>query len=223
MEFCKTEIMKRSITLLLLLIICSLDAQNLPATDIVNESGFIASKSAKENPITGSVLLSDNWVSDAVVKTIEGNTYLPKAINYNVELATFVIKIAEDSLFTLDKTKVKSIQFKSKSFEILNDKYYENLSKGKLNLYKEYYLSLKKGAIDPISKSKISDDKYVIKSKYYINENDSLKELKISKKQILKLCTKDKVNAVKKFIKENKLSVKEDDDLRKILKYYNSI
>lgn len=223
MEFCKTEIMKRAITFLLLLTICSLNAQNLPATDIVNESGFITSKSIDENPIKGSVLLSDNWVSDAVVKTIEGNTYLPEAINYNVELATFVIKIAEDSLFTLDKTKVKSIEFKSKSFEILNDKYYENLSKGKLNVYKEYYLSLKKGAIDPISKSKISDDKYVIKSNYFLRENDNLEEIRVSKKNVLKLFSKDKVNEVKKFIKTNKLGVKEDEDLRQILEYYNSL
>jgi hypothetical protein len=162
-------------------------------------------------------------VSDAVVYTNVDKTYLPKHINFNVKLGTFIVNIAADSLFTLATTRVKSVKFHSTSFEILNDKYYENLSKGKLNVYKDYYLSIKKGAIDPISKSKISEDKYVIKSKYFLNEDDSLEELKLSKKNILKLCEKDKVNDVKKFIKENKLSVKQDENLRKILAYYNSL
>ncbi|BAO74742.1 hypothetical protein WPG_0512 [Winogradskyella sp. PG-2] len=200
-----------------------MDAQNLPATSIISESGFIADKDTSEDMITGTVLLSNYWVLDAIVHTVDSKTYLPKAINFNVELKTFVVKVAEDSLFTLDKTKVKSIEFNSKSFEILNDKYYENVSKGKLNVYKEYFLSLIKGAIDPISKSKISEDKYVIKSKYFLNDNDALKEIRISKKNILKLIAKEKVNDVKKFMKENKLSVKEDKDLRKIMAYYNSL
>ncbi|EDP72078.1 hypothetical protein FBALC1_13292 [Flavobacteriales bacterium ALC-1] len=215
--------MKHFITFLLLLNVYLMNAQNLPATSIVSESGFIASKDLGENAISGSFLLSDDWVTDAVVYTNDNKTYKPDFINFNVKLNTFIIKIAEDSLFTFDKTKVKSVQFNSKSFEIINDKYYENLSKGKLNMYKAYYLNLQKGSIDPISKSKITEDKYVIKSKYFLKEKENLKELKLSKKNILKLCEKEKVSVIKKFIKENDLSIKKDKDLKKILAYYNSL
>jgi hypothetical protein len=201
----------------------SIEAQNLPSIGIISESGFIADKGESENIILGSVLLNDRWITNAEVLTINSETYLPKAINFNVKLETFVVKIAEDSLFRLDKSKVKSVQFDDKSFEILNDKYYENLSKGKLNVYKDYYLSINKGATDPISKAKLTEDKYVIKSKYYIQKEEILEELKISKKNILKLFVKEKASAVKKFIKKNSLSVKDNIELKQILEYYNSL
>jgi hypothetical protein len=216
--------MKHIITLCLLLSVSLLKGQNLPAVDIVSESGHINNKSEdNQDKISGSIYLNDEWVLGAKIHTVDGNIYYPKSINFNVKLEQFVINVAKDSLFTLKKTRVSLIEYDSKAFVIFNNKYYERLSDGELTILKDYYLTIKPGAVDPISKSKISEDQYLIKSRYYSKKGQIIEELRVSKKNILKLLSKEKINKIKGYIKENNYSVKNDLDLKKILNYYNSL
>lgn len=198
-------------------------AQNLPAVDIVSESGFIVNDANSELGIEGSVYLNESWDTVAEVITPEDKSYSIKAINYNVKLETFVVKSEEGKLLTLNKEKVKYIKYNSSIFEIIGGKYFEQFSKGEINIFKSYYLVTISGAIDPMTKDKLTNDKYAIKSKLHLMEGDDLIEFKPTKKNIFKLFSKEKASMVKSHMKKQNLSIRDEDELKQILNYYSTL
>lgn len=57
---------------------------------------------------------------------------------------------------------------------------------------------------------------------YYVSENGSLTKFKPNEKQVLATLS-TKATELQKYIKENKLNVKEEEDLKKLFVYYNTI
>lgn len=214
--------MRVSIIIIFLIVLTS-GAQNLPAVDIVSESGFVVNDANSDLGIEGTVYLNENWDSVAEVITHDDKNYTVEAINFNVKLETFVVKSSEGKLLTLNKDRVKYIKYNSSIFEIINGKYLEQFSTGEVEIYKEYYLAIISGAIDPMTKDKLTNDKYDIKAKYYHKEGNDIIEFKPTKKNIFNLFEKDKAGKVKTYIKKQNLSIRDEDDLKQILKYYSTL
>ena len=209
---------------MLLFISSEFISQNLPSRDLINESGLIVLKNEESNDnILGSVYLHKEWSSTITLNTINNKTYKFSKANYNIALDKFVVKISKDTLLAIDNSKVKFILFDDNKFERINKKYYERLSEGNLNLLKEYDVEIKEGLKDAISKIKVTEDKYVIKSTYYIKTDDNLEKIKPNKRSFNKIFEEQNKKRVKKFMKQHSLSFKKDNDLKKILKYYNSL
>ena len=66
--------------------------------------------------------------------------------------------------------------------------------------------------------------RYIDEKSYYISTSDfsEIKYLKTSKKYILKLID-NKEKKVKKFISENKIKLKNEDDLIKVFVFFDSL
>ena len=123
----------------------------------------------------------------------------------------------------MDISRTKSVIFDNKKFEIIDNQFYQRISKGNLNIFKKYDIKIVEGVKDAISKIKMTDDRYVIQEKYYLKRGLELEKIKISKKRIFKLFKDEQKKKVKKYVKENSLKFKKEKDLIKILSYYNSI
>lgn len=89
----------------------------------------------------------------------------------------------------------------------VNSGYFELLAEGELNLLKQF------------QKSGKEEIKTVL---FFQNENDPAKSFKVKKSTILKLMSKHK-SLISKFIVENKINVKKENDLKKVFDYYNSL
>ena len=65
-------------------------------------------------------------------------------------------------------------------------------------------------------------DKYVDVKRVFFKKGNEVTETKLSKKQFYKLFD-DKSNLIKAYVSKNRMSLKDDKNLQKILNYYNTL
>ncbi len=189
--------------------------------------------SSSSSNIEGSNYLFDNWLNSASIYAIDKKGYKISGINFNVKYNRFEARLSdvskEDSTFVFNSNSINKVvignqEFVKKEFDGKGVNYFiEVITQGnKISLLKSYRTSLMAGASNPMTKEKFTDDKIVIIPTYYIERNGQLEEVKLKKSSMLKLMS-DKKSEVKDFLSKTKLSFKEEDDIKKIFTYYNSI
>ena len=199
----------------------------------MSSSAMWAYKTSSVPTVLGSNYLFNNWLNSASIYTIDKKDYKISGINFNVKNNRFEARISdvskEDSTFVfnsnyIDRVVVGQREFVKKEVVDKRTNYFvEIVHQGyKISLLKLYSTRVILGASDPMTKEKMSDDKIVIKSTYYIERNSQLEETKLNKYSILKLMS-DKKSEVKGFLKDNKVSFRHEEDVKKIFVYYNSI
>lgn len=195
----------------------------------IDGSGDLTSVVFKESlPITvGDVYLYKNWNKYANLISKTEKTYKIKGINYNIEEDSFQIKISTDSVFTLDRNYIKTIEIDNSIFTQLDtvinsNGFYEVLFLGKeVSLLKKHNVRLILGNLNPLDGS-IEANRYHKQVKYYIKKDNSLMRIKTKKKYLLSLF-KGQEKTINTFIKSESLSVKDQKDLIKTLKYIDSL
>ena len=89
-------------------------------------------------------------------------------------------------------------------------------------MFKEATVIVEYGVLNPLTQTKMQEDKYVEMYSYYFFVNGKYEKVKLNKNSVLKY-TNDKSALVKEFASKNKLKYDLDDDVSKILKYYDSL
>ncbi|MFT5214898.1 MAG: hypothetical protein ACI83H_000004 [Glaciecola sp.] len=168
----------------------------------------------------GSVHLFKDWNNLAVIHSSDAQKFSLKNINLNIERNTFESKTSEDSIFTfnfnnIDKFVINNRVFKNyyndgenRVFEVIYDS-------GQLVLLKGYKIQFVKGSPNPMLNR--STDKNVQKEFYFIRQNSSIRSFRLKKSNILDLLSPDQAKAAEKYVKDNRLSYKEDADVNRIL------
>ncbi len=217
--------MKKKIFLLIILLnTITITSQDLPAREIITPSNFIAKMNDNSNnKIEGSIFYNKKWNSIITINVAGGKKYTIPKSNFSLKDGVFVMKTASDSIYKIEIDNISSVIFDQKQFEFIESNFYERLSKGKINIFKQYYLKIEEGRMDAISKAKITKDKYKKAYKYFIKTNYGLTEFKLNKKKVLQYFDESKKSKMKKFIKKNSLKYKKEKDLKKILEYYNTL
>lgn len=183
--------------------------------------------------VLGSNYLFNNWSNSASIYTIENKGYKISGINFNVKYNRFEARLRDvskkDSTYVFDSNSIDKVvignqEFVKKEFDGKGPNYFvEVVQQGhKVSLLKSYRTRLIVGASNPMTKDKILDDKISIVPTYYIERNGQLVEAKLKKSSMLKLMS-DKKSDLKEFLKDNKISFKKEDDIKKLFIYYNSI
>jgi hypothetical protein len=168
----------------------------------------------------GSVHLFKDWNNLAMIHSSDAQKFSLKNINLNIERNTFESKISEDSIFTFNfnniiKFVINNRVFKNyyndgenRVFEVIYDS-------GQLVLLKGYKIQFVKGSPNPMLNR--STDKNVQKEFYFIRQNSSIRSFRLKKSNILDLLSPDQAKAAEKYVKDNRLSYKEDADVNRIL------
>jgi len=196
---------------------------------------FIWTYKSNSAPTTvlGSNYLFNNWFNSASIYTIEKKGYKISGINFNVKYNRFEARLSDvskkDSTFVFSSTNIDKVVIGNQEFVKIEFKgkgpnyFIEVVQQGhKVSLLKSYSTRLIVGASNPMTKEKILDDKIIIIPTYYIERNGQLEEAKLKKSSMLKLMS-DKKSDLKEFLKNNKISFKKEDDIKKLFIYYNSI
>ena len=175
----------------------------------------------------GSFFLFDNWENNSVVK-LNGKDFRLNNVNFNVQSNDFMSEVGKDSVFTvipkyidfitINGSKYKYRLFKGdyKFFEVLFD------SEKNFSLFKGFFIKV-------IPKSELGMlnrpyDEIRKEDKLYVLKRDKLILLKRKKKEVLKFFIEENTrNQLLKFVKDNKLSFKNEKDLIEIFKYYDKI
>ena len=195
----------------------------MPLDNVISNTGHVNSLSNGEDKnIKGSTFLTAKDFKPIIVKTIGNKVGKYSQGTFNVKTGQFIVKKADGKLVAIDDSLVKEVVFLGNSFKKIDGEYYAFLSEGEISFLKKYKLDVVNGSVDPLSKEKVTPDKYVIKELYFtLNKGQSPKTIKLKKKNILKLFTKEQVAKIKKMVKEKKLSYKKERDLKLLFNIVN--
>ena len=183
------------------------------------------------NDLEGSRYLFENWNNEAVIYDLDDKGYKLSNCNFNVvdNKLEALVDNTIDKVYVFNSTELSKIRINNKIF--VNKKLnidnslllLEVVQIGKnVSLFKLYNTSISLAPLNPMTQKRIGNDKIHVHSIYYIEKDNKLKEINLKKSSILNQMS-DKKDLVKIFIKENKLSVAEDEDLCKIFNYYNTL
>lgn len=182
--------------------------------------------------VQGTPFLFDDWriadVTNAAGITfrqvpVKFDAYSNKFLfNHNQNIYEFVTDIVEVEMRNTSADSVSTMIFK-KGFAINDkvtpDKYVLVLSSGKLNLVKHIH----KG-IDETTEYNVPGKvkTFSPRSAFYVSKDAIWQNLKPGGKALEQLLG-DKWDMIEPFIKKNFLNSKKEDDLAKIISYYNSL
>ena len=159
------------------------------------------------------------------------NSYLVNGLNYNVALDRFEVKIAQDSVFAINSNILRKVEITDKEFvKIVNEhgisRFYEFLGQADDNKFLiDYKITIVEGAVNPMTQQKLNNNRMVVEEEFYVlpeNEKE-LKELKLKKKDVTKYFNADKKEKILNYVKSEKLKFNDLADLKKIMKFYNTI
>ncbi len=232
--------MKRYLALSILLISASgLYAQAVSTAEVTSNSNYTRMSSVyvtgavdenidDSDEVKGSAYLYPNYRLGAILqndKVVAQNI----AIKYNVYNDLFKGKVnigtPEDEAHQIIKSKEFKVRIGDQLFMLGNDNtYYQVIYAGdKASLLKKHSKTYYERIQATTSLTRTSPARYKDKSVYYMVDADgNYKEFPTSKKKALKLFGEQQ-GAIKKFIKENKIKLSDDEDLKKLFEYYNSL
>ena len=195
-------------------------------------------KSARYTDVHGSPFFSDNWL-DGIVKLADGKLYKDVKLKYD-QVLDEVFFLGKNDAIMVFKSPV--LEFKIVTVAVngfLNEAYFVNgFAPIDGATEKSYYqkliyengskLQLLKRTIKKIYESRVYNSAITDKTIepivfYYISDGKKvLKRIKLDRKSIVKSIG-DKQNELEKFMEANKLDLKKEEGLIKLITYYNSI
>jgi len=171
--------------------------------------------------IDGSTYFFKN-PQDAILVLTDGGNPISLKTNYNLLNETFEVE-SEGGLLNLAPNKINSIKFIEHSFIVFDSKFYLLITKNdKFSILKSFSLE----AIEPDYQPGIQDKpnlKYKKSNSLFIESNNKLSQIKVSKKAIIALFGKSNSKLVKGFMKKNKISIRDNKDLKLLFDNYQDI
>ena len=173
--------------------------------------------------LDGSVFLFDNSETPGLVY-LKDKVLKIDNINYNIENDQFFTKIENDSVFLYTFENIKKISIKNRDFVEILDPYenkksvFEILHKGKkISLFKKHSVRFIPGSDNPMVNRPRSEFKK--NSWYFIKQRNKMKKIKLKKSTILNLVDINSRKTVLNYISDQKLSIKNETDLKKLINY----
>ncbi|MDA3954135.1 MAG: hypothetical protein PF485_10840 [Bacteroidales bacterium] len=225
---------KQSITLFYLLFFVSINVfsqQDLTFSgngEINFNSGYFTKyvSSVEYKKIDGNPYLFENW-SSGLIKLKSGMELKIESCKYDIYEDMLMFLKDEVSLYfsnpeDIDRFTIGTSDFINLKLDKKND-FFEILVEVKdFILLKKYKYDIIKGK-ESVGIIQATNDKFKISCKYYLKKgNAEIVKVKIKEKDILELMN-DKKQEVRNYIIDNKLNLKEENDLVAVFKFYSTL
>lgn len=220
---------------ILLLAACSInvysqvDQMPIQGNDLMSSSNMVRAYDNRYKEIKGYPTLLEKYHPGQVQLT-SGVTVKQDSINLDAYHNDLLVKKGK-TIMIVHKGMVVGFSMKSPTAEMNfakirdpqgNDIFFEVLVKGKASLYKRTTKSISAPGVDDGYATGRRYSIFLQSTKIFIQkETEELVELK-SKKDLLAQFP-DKEESISKFIKDSKLSVKDEADLAKVIEYINTL
>jgi hypothetical protein len=150
---------------------------------------------------------------DAVISLFDGYQPIRIKANYNIIKETIEIE-SEEKILNLKPNKVRSVSFRDANFIAYQGNFYKQITQNNnFSLIRSIILK----AIEPEYKVGIVDKpnlRYKRADETFIEMNGKKRMIRINKKAIIELFNNSKASEIKKFIKSNKISIRDDAELK---------
>jgi hypothetical protein len=179
--------------------------------------------------IQGTPYLNPDFVNGKVITT-DGNTFNDIPLRYNCYSDVIEFKKEDVGYDISPKDIIDKVEFGGRVFSYIqfepgfghNMGYFQILTEGKAKLCVKYQIGfLEREELKGFSTPK--PDRFdEMKVTYWISMNDAPAKQVLNKNKFLDLFS-DKKNEVESFMSNQKLTIKKEDDLKKIVSYYNTL
>ena len=192
-------------------------------------SGNFLDLNLKISDIQGTPYLSENFEAGKIV-TQEDSVFANISLRYNAYSDDLEFKQGENIFAVADKSIVKKAEFGGnlfsyRSFEvgaINRDGFFKILSEGKATLMVRYTIKFQ----DQIEAKAFSDGQPArfedVEKHFYISVEKAPAKLLTNKKSLFEILSNHK-SEMETFISKNKLSIRDEEELIKIIDQYNSL
>jgi len=187
---------------------------------------ILKAKDSKKTAIDGSSYLNKDWAK-GYIKIIGKGEFKIDSLNYDLYTNTVLFKsngqtysISNNNIEYFVSDSAKFINTFNKNF---SQPYLEVLCNGKkLKLFKLFECVIIPGSPNKGVFSE-KNDEYRIESKFYTNyDNNNISKFNPTKKNLYKLMD-DKKETIEKYIKDNKIKVRNQENLINVFNYYDSL
>ncbi|MFC5196496.1 hypothetical protein ACFPH8_14235 [Bizionia hallyeonensis] len=209
--------------------------QKLPAQDFFGSESFLndalnANQSDPNSPnyVEGSPLGFEGEDNELVIHTMDDKYYKFNNGNYNGMSDKLVIKLEEGKFYEfndkdIDFALINNIKVLKLKDEGDKMKYFFVLDQSNdFTILKRINAKIIAGSVSKMTKEKISNDKYFVYTDFYLLQNDKLDEIKLNNKTF-KTLFKENEKQLKDFVNENDLSIKNEEDFLKMLRYNKTL
>ena len=190
--------------------------QNLVFQKIIDEIG--SGKIESFGEIDGSFYFFKS-PEDANIQLLDSDRAFRTKVNYNLRKEYFEFKSGED-FYNLTSDKVESVVFLNNQFIVFNSKFYELISENEyFKILKSHYVE----AIEPKYQPGIEDKpnlRYRKANMLNLLVNSKINQIKTNKKAIISLFKKSKQKEIKSFMKTEKISIRDKNDLDKLFTFF---
>lgn len=209
-------------------------AQNEETSDRTDVNNYLVNSAGGQMPtlepfnkdIEGDYYLYDKWDNYAKIYT-NGKSLKLNSFNYNLYRDMVETKIASDSVFSFNSSAIDSIVVNNRTLKTVRASgeagasfavvLYEN--KG-YTFFKKFSTKIRKAEVNPISGGFDFADRIEKIPAYYLSKPEGqIREIDLKKRDILRALDLDK-SELKKFTKKNNLSVKQEEDVIKIVEHF---
>lgn len=228
--------MKKVVIICMLsLFVTNLNAQS--NENVINNSGSSLLRSSFNNQssygtttrfinpprrIEGSIYMFEGWSQVAIIQTKDKKRVAFANVNYNIRRNRIASRSSTDSLFVFDLGLFEKMIINGRTFRKLDPdldgRIFEVLFEtDKGDLLSFHYLKILEGSANPMVNRKV--DKFKQTQEYFLYIDGDLIPIRMRKKEILKALAKDDTQKKEliKYYKDNKLSYKSQEDLKKVL------
>ena len=230
--------MQKLLTLILGLVWCGAYSQGNNLVSVIDTSvdpaGVIQELKLPPAPTTGNIYIFDDWYAGNIV--LDGNIEIKgQLLRYDLKHKTLEIKLAEGvkvcpldllaSFNWFDKNLNDSTYFVNISHVPDQTEFYDRgvlqiLYENKATLYKQYHLEFQESTYVPALDMGRRSNKIIKKSTLILQNSGKMYPLAYKLKKN-KTVFGEAFEEVEKYAKDNKLKVKNEDDLIGIVKHYN--
>lgn len=192
------------------------------ANDVIGGFFRKSSYTVDGKVVEGSRFLLPNWENQG---EIYARGKVLKLTNLNLDLSTdeFSQMKQNDSIFIFEKSSIDSVKLNNRLFKPNQaGKMDEILSEGeKASLIKRYEVEIIEGMFNPTDGT-TKPSRYKIIENYAVVQNGISRKVSLNKKNLADIFGNDK-GSIEKYIKDNKLSYKEESDMIRVFNYYNTL
>jgi hypothetical protein len=183
------------------------------------------------NSVDGSPYLYESWNNLSKIY-YKDKIYTINSFNYNLYADRFEAKLSSDSVFVINQESVKKVTVNNNVFSQYKDpesqktSYFEELIDfDGYRFLRKYNTKIKEASTNPLTKEKLSNDQLIKFETYFLCQlNDhNLTQINLKKSSVQSLFSKEKLDFVNRFVKDNHLKYNDIKDVVKIVKYYNAL
>jgi len=174
--------------------------------------GIVAEKNKKD------IYLNPTWKNKGEL-IVDGKKHTIRNINFNISRNEVSCRLKNGKYFVFSSVDVREFSINNKYFKKNGRSYYEVLvEEDNTYFYKRYDVRYQEGVTHRIGGGTVGSGRMSTSYAYLIKKGNESKTIELSKKSILHLF-EDQQNELKKFVKENDLSYKKEEDLITIISH----